>query len=83
MTDQTRNNARQTISTIAREVLDLETLETRKRDSLDFHELSVWQIREALEAAYEAGRQSTRKDRHEVIRGDGRKVRVSIPRDEK
>lgn len=25
-------------------------------DDLDFHELSVWQIRRALEQAYEAGR---------------------------
>ena len=43
---------------IAREILDLETLETRSMDSLDFHELSVWEIREALEAAYNAGRQA-------------------------
>ena len=43
---------------IAREILDLETLETRRMDSLDFHELAVWEIREALEAAYNAGRQA-------------------------
>jgi hypothetical protein len=41
---------------IAKEILDLETLETRNMDSLDFHELSVWEIRNALEAAYNAGR---------------------------
>jgi len=41
---------------IAREVLDLETLETRRMDSLDFHDLAVWEIRKALEAAYNAGR---------------------------
>lgn len=41
---------------IAKEILDLETLEIRKMDSLDFHELSVWEIREALEAAYNAGK---------------------------
>ena len=48
--------ANATIEKIAREVLDLETLETRKMDSLDFHDLAVWEIRNALEAAYNAGR---------------------------
>ena len=43
---------------IAKEILDLETLETRNMDSLDFHELSVWEIREALEAAYNEGRKA-------------------------
>lgn len=40
---------------IAREHMDIDTLETRNSDSLDFHSLSVWQIRAALEAAYQAG----------------------------
>jgi hypothetical protein len=43
---------------IAKEILDLETLETRNMDRLDFHELSVWEIRDALEAAYNAGRKA-------------------------
>jgi hypothetical protein len=46
------------IERIAREILDLETLETRNMDGLDFHELAVWEIRRALEAAYAAGRES-------------------------
>ena len=46
----------QTVQRIAREVLDLETLGERRMDDLDFHELSVWQIRQALEQASEAGR---------------------------
>ena len=50
-----RDNA---INCIAREVLDLETLESRRMDSLDFHEHAVWSIKEALERAYEAGRKS-------------------------
>lgn len=50
--------AAKTIEKIAREILDLETLETRNSDSLDFHDLAVWEIRKALEAAYEAGRSS-------------------------
>ena len=48
------------IRKIAAEVLGLETLEQRKRDCLDFHELAVWQIRDALAAAFEAGRQTSR-----------------------
>src|SRR5215213_9821127 len=37
---------------IATGILRLETLDVRNGDSLDFHDLSVWQIRQALEAAY-------------------------------
>ncbi len=35
--------------------LGLETLETRNSDSLDFHELAVWQIKDLLRAAFIAG----------------------------
>jgi hypothetical protein len=48
---------------IAREHLDIETLETRKMDGLDFHEVAVWQLEKALRAAYEAGRESMRRRR--------------------
>jgi len=41
---------------IAKEILDQETLETRKSDRLDFHELAISEIFDALEAAYDAGR---------------------------
>ena len=44
------------ITRIAQEVLGLKTLESRRMDDLDFHDLAVWSIREALERAYEAGR---------------------------
>lgn len=44
------------ILTIAREALGVEALETRRSDGLDFHDLAVWSIKEALERAYEAGR---------------------------
>jgi hypothetical protein len=46
---------------IAKDELHLETLETHKSDSLDFHDCAVWSIKAALEAAYEAGQQSTAK----------------------
>ena len=40
---------------IAAEHFRLETLETRNSDRLDFHDVAVWAIRAALEAAYAAG----------------------------
>jgi len=36
----------------------VETLETRNRDRLDFHDVAVWSIRAALEKAFEAGRRA-------------------------
>ena len=51
----TRDNA---INQIAREALGIETLETRRMDRLDFHEVAVWTVKDALERAYEAGRRS-------------------------
>lgn len=44
-----------TLDTIARNTLDLETLETRNSDGLDFHAIAVWSVRSALEHAYSAG----------------------------
>ena len=40
---------------IAKEHLFIETLETQHSDRLDFHDVSVWAIKSALEAAYAAG----------------------------
>ena len=48
------------IEEIAKEVLGIDTLEEQKSDELDFHEVSVWCLKEALEKAYAAGAQSTR-----------------------
>ena len=44
-----------TLQQIAATLLGVETLDTRHSDSLDFHDLAVWQIEAALRAAYEAG----------------------------
>jgi len=52
---QTRDQA---LTEIATQFLDLETLDTRKSDRLDFHELAVWQIKKALDAAYAAGQKA-------------------------
>jgi hypothetical protein len=38
----------------------LETLETQNSDRLDFHDVSVWSIRAALEAAFAAGQTAAR-----------------------
>ena len=46
---------------IAKRQFFIETLETRNRDRLDFHDLPVWAIRAALEEAFEAGRASANK----------------------
>lgn len=43
---------------IAQKHLGVETLETRKSDDLDFHDVAVWCIKDALDAAFEAGRKS-------------------------
>ncbi len=40
---------------IATRYLNIPTLETRHSDQLDFHDCSVWSIREALLAAFRAG----------------------------
>ncbi len=45
---------------IAQEHLNIETLEKRWSDNLDFYDVSVWGIKRALERAYEAGRQSVK-----------------------
>ena len=54
-------NENELFTQIAREHLDIETLETRRMDRLDFHEVAVWQVEKALRAAYEAGRDSIRR----------------------
>ena len=46
------------LTEIAERHFFLETLETRNSDRLDFHDVAVWAIRSALEAAYEAGRRA-------------------------
>ena len=43
---------------IAEDVLKIKTLETRNSDGLDFYDLSVWSIKDALEEAYKAGTQA-------------------------
>lgn len=43
------------IEAIAKKFLHIDTLDARNWDKLDFHDVAVWQVKEALLAAYEAG----------------------------
>lgn len=56
MNTQTRD---QLLQRIAAEHFFVETLETRNSDRLDFYEVSVWGIRQALIDAFEAGRHAS------------------------
>ena len=49
------------LESIALDHLFIETLQTRHRDSLDFHDVSVWGVKEALIAAYQAGLAAAQK----------------------
>jgi hypothetical protein len=53
----------QIIQKIAADYLSIDTLETRNADSLDFHEVSVWSIKSALQAAFDAARKIHRPDK--------------------
>ena len=45
---------------IAAKHFHIETLETRNSDRLDFHDVAVWSIRAALEAAFTASQAAPR-----------------------
>jgi hypothetical protein len=64
---------------IARDVLQFETLDTRLSDSLDFHEVSVWRVRRALEEAYVLGLRAARDENLTGTRREGRVVPVAVP----
>lgn len=51
----------QLLTQIAQQHLDVETLETRRSDQLDFHDLAVWSIKAALADAYQAGVEQGRR----------------------
>ncbi len=62
MTKQANKTLDQQMQQIALDHLFIETLETRNSDRMDFHEVSVWGVKSALMAAYEAGRQAAKQD---------------------
>ncbi len=62
MSKQAAKDLDQQLQQIALDHLFIETLETRHSDRLDFHEVSVWGVKSALMAAYEAGRKAAKQD---------------------
>jgi len=48
----------ETIEKITYDVLGFDTLDVRYSDVLDFYTFSVWQMKVALEMAYNAGKES-------------------------
>ena len=63
----------QTITRIAQAMMGIETLETRLSDDQDFHDLAVWQIKAALEAAYQAGKNAGQNVAHQATQKNGDK----------
>jgi len=61
MTEQAEKDIDRQLQQIALDHLFIDTLETRNSDRLDFHEVSVWAVKSALMAAYQAGRQAAQQ----------------------
>ena len=62
MAKQTDKTLDHQLEQIALNHLFIETLETRHSDQRDFHEVSVWAVKSALMAAYQAGLQAAKRD---------------------
>ena len=62
MTPGTTTAPGNTLAKIAKQQMQIETLETRKHDALDFHTVAVWEAKSALQAAYDAGRADATPD---------------------
>jgi len=52
---------------IAQKHFFIETLETRKLDRLDFHDVSVWSMKAALEEAFKAGQEAAKKSKKSAV----------------
>lgn len=53
--EQLDQQAANALNGMALDRLGLETLETRNSDGLDFHDVSVWQVRDLIARAYAMG----------------------------
>ena len=51
----TEQGLKELLTVIAKDQLGIDTLERRRMDSLDFHDVSVWTVEAALQAAFELG----------------------------
>jgi hypothetical protein len=56
----------QVVEKIAKAEFGVETMETRKRDSLDFYSVSISTIKYALEQAYKAGLSAAKEVKEEA-----------------
>lgn len=54
--------AEQEIDSIAKKYLGIDTLRERMSDELDFHNIAVWDLKEALLEAYTLGANSLNKE---------------------
>jgi hypothetical protein len=63
-------NTNRLFTAIAKRHLNIPTLREQKSDRLDFHDVSVWDVKDALQAAYDAGAKSVTDDRiHQALAG--------------
>ena len=53
-------NTAEIFAEIAHRHLGIETLEEQHSDGFDFHDVSVWDVRAALAAAFDAGAKAAR-----------------------
>ncbi|MBT62910.1 MAG: hypothetical protein CML13_06825 [Puniceicoccaceae bacterium] len=60
-----------TIERIAKKHFDVETMDTRNRDRLDFYDCGIWSIKAALEEAYKCGQKSVSQDNARSRQTDG------------
>jgi len=61
MTKQAAKTLDQQLQQIALDHLFIDTLETSNSDRQDFHEVSVWAVKSALLAAYQAGQAAAQR----------------------
>ena len=52
---KTSKKLNQLLEQIAQQYLFIDTLKTQSSDRLDFHDVSVWGVKSALQAAFDAG----------------------------
>lgn len=51
-----QQQTKQLLSEIAKIYLSFERLEIRSSDTLNFHDINIWSLKEALQEAYESGK---------------------------
>jgi hypothetical protein len=59
----TQTAHQKSLEQIARQHLLIDGLQTRNSDRLDFKEVAVWEVQNALQAAFEAGQKAAQEAR--------------------